>query len=181
MVDIKGSTAAIGVGTSISSWVFEYFKAKEVQGIKADLQRVQDNNYKLTVNQKLLFATTLKHQEILANHSLLHLHNYLRWNDFFTMDQAAERTKIQQISSMTQEEDWILANTVAMAQLGKLNPNQITTEALTSILEFVRITTHTQKLVCPVQSASNIYAMPMSYVYNRADKVFYFIMHILLV
>ena len=85
---------------------------------------------------------------------------------------AAEFTKIQQISSMTQEEVQIFANTVAMAQLGKHNPDQITTEALASILELVRIATHTRKLVCPVQSAGNIFAMPMSYIYNRADIVF---------
>ena len=67
-----------------------------------------------------------------------------------------------------------------MAQLGKLNPDQITTEALASILKFVRIAAHTRKLVCWVQSAGDIFAMPMSYVYNCADKVFYFIVHILL-
>ena len=174
-------TAAIGVGTSIIGWVFEYFKAKEIQGIKADLRRVQDNTYKLTANQKLLFATTLKHQEILANHSLLHLRNYQRWNDFFTMDQAAELTKIQQISSMVQEEVRIFSNTVAMAQLGRLNPDQISTEALSGILDFVRLATHERKLVSPVQVTGDIFAMPMSYVYNRADKVFYFIVHIPLV
>ena len=90
-------------------------------------------------------------------------------------------TKIQQISSMTQEEDWIFANTVSMAQLGKLNPDQITTEALASILKFVKIATRTRNLVCPVQSTGNIFAISMSYVYNRADKVFYFIVHIRLV
>ena len=83
----------------IIEWVFEYFKTKEVQGIKANLRKVQDNVFKL---QKLLFATTLKHQEILANHSLLHLRNYKQWNNFFVLDQAADLTKIQQISSMTQ-------------------------------------------------------------------------------
>ena len=155
-------TAAIGVGTSIIGWVFEYFKAKEVQGIKADLRKVQDNQFKLTKNQKLLFAMTLKHQEILVNHSLLHLKNYQRWNDFFTMDQAAELTKIQQISSMTQEEVRIFSNTVALAQLGRLNPDQITTEALASIVEFVNIVTKTRQLITPVHSAGDIFAMPMS-------------------
>ena len=173
--------AAIGVGTLIIGWVFEYFKAKEVQGIKADLRPVQDNTYKLTANQKLLFATTLKHSEILANHNLLHLRNYQQWNDFFAMDQAVELSKIQQISSMTQEEVWIFANTVSRAQLGKLNPNQITTKALASILKFVKIATRTRNLVCLVQCTCDIFAMPMSYVYNRADQVFYFIVHILLV
>ena len=57
------------------------------------------------------------------------------------MDQAAELTKIQQISSMVQEEVRIFSNTVAMAQLGRLNPDQIITEALSCILNFVRIAT----------------------------------------
>ena len=78
------------------------------------------------------------------------------------MDQVAELTKIQQISSMTQEEVRIFANTVSMAQLGKLNPDQITTETLSSILEFVKLATRTRKLVCSVQSTGDIFAMPMS-------------------
>ena len=51
---------------------------------------------------------------------------------------------------MVQEEVWIFSNTVAMAQLGRLNPDQITTEALSGILDFVRIATQSRKLVCPV-------------------------------
>ena len=114
-------TAAFRIGTSIFGWVFKYFKDKEVQGIKAEIRKVKDNVNKVTDNQKLLFAITLKHQEILANHSLLRL------NDHFTIDQAARLTRIQQTSSVVQEEVRILTNTVAMAQLGKLNPDQIST------------------------------------------------------
>ena len=65
------------------------------------------------------------------------------------MDQAAALTKIQQILSMTQEEVWIFANTVAMAQWGKLNPDQTTKEALASILEFVRFATRSLKTGLP--------------------------------
>ena len=88
-------TAAFGIGTSIIRWVSEYFKAKEVKGIKADLKNVKDNLFKITNNQKHLFVTTLKHQDILFNHSLLHLYNFKQLNDFFTTDQAAELIKIQ--------------------------------------------------------------------------------------
>ena len=45
----------------------------------------------------------------------------------------------------------------------------------------MKIATLTRNLVCPVQSTGEIFAMPISYVYNRADKVFYFIVHIPLV
>ena len=82
---------------------------------------------------------------------------------------------------MTQEEVWIFANTVSMAQLGKLNPDQITLEALASILEFLKLATSTRKLVCLVQSTRDIFTMSMSYVDNCTDKVFYFIVHIPLV
>ena len=97
------------------------------------------------------------------------------------MDKAAELTKIQQISSMVQEEVRIFSNTIAMAKLGRLNPDQISTEALSGILDLVRMATQAQKLVSPVQVTGDIFAMPMSYIYNRADKVFYFIVHIPLV
>ena len=66
------------------------------------------------------------------------------------MDQAAELTKIQQISSVTQEEFRILANTVSMAQVGGLNPNQITTKTLQVITEFVKIACDAQNLISPV-------------------------------
>ena len=60
---------AVGVGSSILGWVFDFFRAKEVQNLQNDLNHLQDNVYKLTDNQKLLFATTVKHHEILVNNA----------------------------------------------------------------------------------------------------------------
>ena len=57
------------MGSSILGWVFDFFKAKEVQNLKKDLNALKDNVYKLQDNQKLLFATTVKHHEILVNHA----------------------------------------------------------------------------------------------------------------
>ena len=65
--DINPLTAALEIGTSIIGWVFEDFKAKEVQGMKEDLCHVKDDVYKLTDNQKILFATMVFHQEILVS------------------------------------------------------------------------------------------------------------------
>ena len=52
---------AVGVGSSILGWAFDFFKAKEVLNLKKDLNVLKDNVYKLQDNQKLLFATTVKH------------------------------------------------------------------------------------------------------------------------
>ena len=60
---------AIGVGSSILGWVFNFFWAQEVQTLKNDLKDLRDNIYKLQDNHKLLFATIVKHHEILVNHN----------------------------------------------------------------------------------------------------------------
>ena len=94
--------AIIGVGSTIIGWVMRYFQAKEITGIKEDLRHVKINIIKITNNQRLLFATTVKHQEILANHSLLWVQNQHRWADLYTTDQASILTKVQQHSLMVQ-------------------------------------------------------------------------------
>ena len=93
--------------------ITKYFRAKEVAGIKEDLWHVKNHVIKLTNNQKLLFATMIKHQEILANHSLLWVQNQHRWDDLYTPDPASILTKDQKHSSMVQEEVRIFSNTIS--------------------------------------------------------------------
>jgi hypothetical protein len=171
-------TAAVTAGTSILGWVFEFFKAKEIQNIREDLRYVEDRVHKIVDDQRILFATSVRHQETLNNHTELLRINHQRWAELFTVDQAAALTKVQQVSSMCEEEVRILSNTIALAQLGKINPDQISVEALKDIVDFVQLATNARGMVSPVHVASDIFAMPMSYVYNEKEKIFYFIVHI---
>lgn len=90
---IEPITAAFGVGASIIGWFFEFFKAKEFYRIREDMHQVKDNIYKLADNKKFLFATTVRHQEMLVDHSLLWVRNNKRWTHLYTVDQAAALTK----------------------------------------------------------------------------------------
>ena len=65
-----------------------------------------------------------------------------------------------------------------MVQLGKLNPDQILTEVIQSILDIINLATRVKKMICPVRSTVDIFAMPMSYVFNLEERVFFFIVHI---
>ena len=126
---------AVGVGSSILRWVFDFFKAKEVQTLKKDLNVLKDNVYKLQDNQKLLFATTVRHHEILVNHIEYITRSTEAWMDLYNVDQASSFTKIQQMSSLCQDEIRTYSTTaVALAQIGKINPDQISQEALENVL-----------------------------------------------
>ena len=173
--------AAIMHGQHHHRGITKYFRAKEVAGIKEDLWHVKNHVIKLTNNQKLLFATMIKHQEILANHSLLWVQNQHRWDDLYTPDPASILTKDQKHSSMVQEEVRIFSNTISLAQLGKLNPIQVMTESLQSIIHFVKAATLGLKMVLPVHTTADIFAVPLTYVFNREEQMLYFIVHISLV
>ena len=125
---------AVGVGSSILRWVFDFFKAKEVQTLKKDLNVLKDNVYKLQDNQKLLFATTVRHHEILVNHIEYITRSTEAWMDLYNVDQASSFTKIQQMSSLCQDEIRTYSTAVALAQIGKINPDQISQEALENVL-----------------------------------------------
>ena len=148
---------ANGVGSSILGWVFDFFRAKEVQDLRKDLTHFQDNVYKLPDNQILLFATTVKYHEILVNHSEFITPSTEAWMDVYNNDQASSFTKIQQMSSLCQDEGRTFSTTVALAQIGKINSDQISQEALENVLEFLDLVTEAKGMVTPVKSTADIY------------------------
>ena len=160
---------AVGVGSSFLGWVFDFFRAKEVQNLIKYLNHLQDNVYKLQDNQKLLFATTVRHHEIRSTEA---------WMDLYNVDQASSFTKIKQMSSLCQDEVRTFSTMVALAQIGKINPDQISQEALENALEFLDLVTEVKGMVTPVKSTADIFTMPMSYVFNKAQETFYFLIHI---
>lgn len=169
---------AIGVGSSIMGWVFDFFRAQEVQTLKRDLNNLRDNLYKLQDNQKLLFPSTVKHHDILVNHTQYLKKNTETWQDHFTVDQAASFTKIQQMSTLCQDEVQTFSTTVALAQIGKINPDQISQEALENVVDFLDLVTKTKDMVTPVKTPTDLSSMPMSYVFNKEQETFFFIIHI---
>ena len=114
----------------------------------------------------MLFPTTVKHHEILVNHSEYITRSTEAWMDLYNVDKASSITKIQQMSSLCQDEVRTFSTTVALAQIRKINPDQISQEASENVLEFLELVTEAKGMVTPVKSTADIFTMPMSYVFN---------------
>ena len=67
---------------------------------------------------------------------------------------------------------------MALAQIGKINPDQISQEALKNIVEFLEMVTEMKNMVTPVKTPADLFSMPMSYVFNKEQETFFFIIHI---
>ena len=63
------------------------------------------------------------------------------------------------MSSLCQDEVRTFLTTVALAQIGKINPDQISQEALENVLEFLDLVTKAKGMV---KSTADIFTMPMS-------------------
>ena len=98
--------------------------------------------------------------------------------DFYNIDQASSFNKIQQMSSLCQDEIRTFSTTVALAQIGKINPDQILQGALEDIVEFLKIVIEARGMVLLVKTTADMFTMPKSYIFNKAQETFYFIVHI---
>ena len=72
----------------------------------------------------LLFATTVKHHEILVNHSEYIRQSTEAWMDLYNVNQASSFTKIQQMSLLCQDKVRTFSSAVALAQIGKSTPTK---------------------------------------------------------
>ena len=81
--------------------------------------------------------------------------------DLYNVNQASSFTKIQEMSSLCQDEVRTFSTTVALSQTGKINPDQISQEALENVLEFLDLVTEAKGRVTPVKSTADIFTMPM--------------------
>jgi hypothetical protein len=70
------------------------------------------------------------------------------------------------------------ADTVKMAQLGKLNPDQIGLSVLDDIVLFVQQTESDFGLTSPVKKAADFFTMPLSYMYSLKEQRLEFIIHV---
>ena len=76
---------------------------------------------------------------------------------------------------MIQQETGIFADTVKLAQLGKLNPDQIGYEQLLKITEYIWDLEEEKDLKSPISKMADLFSMPLSYLYNLERE---FIIHI---
>jgi hypothetical protein len=81
----------------------------------------------------------------------------------------------------------IFTDTLTMAMRGQVNPQQLDTTTLQSMMAFTQQAAKDKGFLSPISSIADFFAMPMSYVFNRegnADSTpstFYLILHVPLV
>ena len=72
----------------------------------------------------------------------------------------------------------IFGDTVKLAQLGKLNPDQFSYSQLEQLAHFVWETEDLHKLHSPVTRPSDLFTMPLSYLYDLDQQRIEFIIHV---
>ena len=128
--------------------------------------------------QKMLMQTTIRQGELLVNHTRWIKGNRDTLRALIAADQAAVFTKLQVFGGVISREVDTFADTVKMAQLGKLNPDQISLATLNDIVQFIQTTEEEFKLTSPVKKAADIFTMPHSYLYNLEEERLEFIIHV---
>lgn len=170
--------AAVGAGASILGFIFDIFKYQEVKAIKKDLYRMEKTQQVIYDRQKMLMQTTIRQGELLVDHTQWIKGNRDTLRALIAADQAAVFTKLQVFGGVISREVDTFADTVKMAQLGKLNPDQISLATLNDIVQFIQTTEEEFKLTSPVKKAADIFTMPLSYLYNLEEERLEFIIHV---
>jgi len=126
----------------------------------------------------MLYKTTVLNTKALAEHERLLKTYGTAIHAILQMDLASTFTKLTQHSTLIQNEVRILSDTAKFAQVGKINPEQIPWETLQGISDFVYSVETERGLVSPIDKPSDIFSMPMSYLYDLEKGQFEFIVHI---
>jgi hypothetical protein len=159
-------------------FVFDIFKYGEVKQIKRDLYQLEKNQQVISDRQKMLMQTTVEQGKLLVQHSEWIKSNRATLKGLIAADQASVFTKLQVFGGIIQQEVDTFADTVKMAQLGKLNPDQISLSVLDDIVAFIQTVEAERGLTSPVKLAADLFTMPLSYLYNLKETRLEFILHV---
>ena len=170
--------SVIGVGSSILSFVFDIFKYQEIKGVKRDLLRLEKTQQAIYDRQKMLMQTTVAQGKLLTDHQKWIKETRDQLALVIKTDQAGLFTKLLSFGGIIQREVDTFADTVKMALLGKLNPDQISYEKLTEMAQFVWDMEKEKGLQSPVKIPADLFSMPLSYLYNLEEERLEFIFHI---
>jgi len=72
----------------------------------------------------------------------------------------------------------VFCDTVKMALLGKLNPDQISYQQLAGIADFIYALEDEHNLESPLQQPADLFSMPLTYLYNLEEQRLEFIIHV---
>jgi len=168
----------LGFGASIVGFVSELFRQREVSRIKQDLTRMERNQNQIMDRQKMLIQTTIAQSKTLEQHNKWIQENRKLLHTLTQLDQARVYAQLASFSNVIQQETSIFADTVKLAQLGKLNPDQIGYEQLLSITEYIWDLEQEKALKSPIGKMADLFSMPLSYLYNLEQERLEFIIHI---
>ena len=168
----------IGFGASIVGFVSELFRQREVSRIKQDLTRMERNQNQIMDRQRMLIQTTVAQSKALEEHSKWIQDNRQMLRTLSQLDQARVYAQLASFSNVIQQETGIFADTVKLAQLGELNPDQIGYEQLLKITEYIWDLEEEKDLKSPIGKMADLFSMPLSYLYNLEQERLEFIIHI---
>jgi len=169
---------AFGAASTIIGFVSDIFKWQEIKSIKSDLWKLEKSQQATHDRVKMLMQTTLTQGQLLTQHSDWIKKNRDRLQTLIAADQAKVFTQLHTFGGIIQREVDTFADTVKMAHLGKLNPDQISLTQLNEMLAFIREMEESHQLESPVHSVADLFTMPLSYMYNLQETQLEFIIHV---
>lgn len=164
--------------TSVIGYVWEFFKQQEINTIKRDLVQLGARTVKVEDRTNLLMKTAVSQGEALRRHEKWIQANSHKIDEILAIDEAGIFAVLSQFSGLMAEEVRVFADTCKFAQLGKLNPDQVPMETVHEIWDFIRGVEKERGLISPVERASDLFAMPISYMYNLDEKHLEFFIHV---
>jgi hypothetical protein len=101
-----------------------------------------------------------------------------RLNEELKADPHGTLLKIQTFLALIEDQIRIFGDTVKLAQLGKLNPDQVPYTQLERMATFIWEMERDHHLESPINVPSDLFTMPMSYLYNMEEERLEFIIHV---
>jgi len=170
--------AIIGIGASIIGAIWDIYKTQDIKNIKKGLLAVEQRvNQQHDLIQKLLHVQ-LDHSKILQEHAEYQTKVSRQLNIELNTDPHGTMMKLRALLGLVEDQARIFGDTVKMALLGKLNPDQVSYETMMNIAEFIWTLEDTHNLHSPIKEGADIFTMPLSYLYNLKSQRLEFIIHV---
>jgi hypothetical protein len=170
--------ALVGVGASIIGVLWDVFKQRDISRVKDRLRTLEQTTNVQSDRIQMLMQTTVTQSKLLEGHS-----KYLKALDKqllteLSIDPHGTLLKMRTFGSLIEDQVRLFGDTVKMAQLGKLNPDQFSYELIKEVAKFIWDLEDTHDLVSPIHKPADVFKMPLSYLYNLETEHLEFIVHV---
>ena len=168
----------LGIGASIIGLIWDVYKYQDVKDIKVALRKLEGAVSSQQDHIKKLFHTTLEQTKILKAHEQYHRQVSEQLEVELKTDAYGTLLKMRSFVQLMDDQIRIFGDTVKLAQLGKLNPDQFSYAQLKELSEFIWSMEDLHQLHSPIKRASDLFTMPLSYLYDLDNRKLEFIIHV---